>query len=253
MEPRLSSKKKVFQPRLTSTKLSARRKFEALRRSTAQADPLLSWNGSVAVRPNHTPARASSINTFQFVVPRDSSSGGFFFRITRDNKRKKEFSRKFSHLDRIRGVDEEGHVIIATGSIMRPIGWAMACALLASTFPKSASLLASVEEESVGGVVAAYRRPTRRGELTKLLPISKDTAQDAHRLERFLDDERGQRRRRSVQGKKVLNSTSYSNIYDSNKNDNIRIVSSHSWTGSRVIISRRMFRRDEKGGSNVRP
>lgn len=57
-------KKKKFESRLTSTKLSARRKFEALRRSTAQADPLLSWNGSVAVRPNHTPARASSINTF---------------------------------------------------------------------------------------------------------------------------------------------------------------------------------------------
>lgn len=87
----LFEKKKVFQPRLASTKLSARRKFEALRRSTAQADPLLSWNGSVAVRPNHTPARASSINTFQFVVPeiRPDPSGGFFD-ITRDNKRKNE-------------------------------------------------------------------------------------------------------------------------------------------------------------------
>ncbi|XP_031773164.1 uncharacterized protein LOC100870231 [Apis florea] len=82
---------------------------------------------------------------------------------------------------------------------MRPIGWAMACALLASTFPKSASLLASVEEESVDGVVAAYRRPTRRGELIELLPIFKDTAQNAHRLEQFPDDERRRRRRRSVQ------------------------------------------------------
>lgn len=103
-------------------------------------------------------------------------------------------------------------MIVATGSIMRPIGWAMACALLASTFPKSASLLASVEEESVDGVVAAYRRPTRRGELIELLPIFKDTAQNAHRLEQFPDDERRRRRRRSVQGKKILNSTSYSNI-----------------------------------------
>ncbi|KAG6794404.1 hypothetical protein HZU73_09968 [Apis mellifera caucasica] len=75
---------------------------------------------------------------------------------------------------------------------MRPIGWAMACALLASTFPKSASLLTSAEEESVGVVATAHRHPTERGKLAKLLPISKDAA---HRLEQFIDDER----RRSVQ------------------------------------------------------
>lgn len=97
-------------------------------------------------------------------------------------------------------------MIIATGSIMRPIGWAMACALLASTFPKSASLLASAEEESVGVVAtaSAHRHPTERGKLTKLLPISKDTSPDpdTHRLEQFIDDERSRRRKRSVQGKK---------------------------------------------------
>ncbi|XP_016915357.2 uncharacterized protein LOC107999843 isoform X2 [Apis cerana] len=83
---------------------------------------------------------------------------------------------------------------------MRPIGWAMACALLASTFPKSASLLISAEEESVGVVATAHRHPTGRGKLTKLLPISKDTAPDpdTHRLEQFIDDER-RRKRRSVQ------------------------------------------------------
>lgn len=94
-------------------------------------------------------------------------------------------------------------MIIATGSIMRPIGWAMACALLASTFPKSASLLTSAEEESVGVVATTHRHPTGRGKLTKLLPISKDTVPDpdTHRLEQFIDDER-RKKRRSVQGKK---------------------------------------------------
>ncbi|XP_043785739.1 uncharacterized protein LOC122711234 [Apis laboriosa] len=84
---------------------------------------------------------------------------------------------------------------------MRPIGWAMACALLASTFPKSASLLASTEEESVGVVATAHRHPTERGKPTKLLPISKDTSPDpdTHRLEQFIDDERSRRRKRSVQ------------------------------------------------------
>lgn len=48
-----------------STKLPAISIFKSVRRSTAQtsADPLLSSNGGVPVRPNHTPARAGSINT----------------------------------------------------------------------------------------------------------------------------------------------------------------------------------------------
>lgn len=76
--------------------------------------------------------------------------------------------------------------MIVTGSIMRPIGWTLACALLATTFPKSAILS---DVQSVG-VAAGYQREAGRAKVTKLLPISKVATvdPDIQELRKFLDD-----------------------------------------------------------------
>lgn len=76
--------------------------------------------------------------------------------------------------------------MIVTGSIMRPIGWTLACALLATTFPKSAILS---DVQSVG-VAASYQREAGRAKVTKLLPISKVATvdPDIQELRKFLDD-----------------------------------------------------------------
>ncbi|XP_060827599.1 uncharacterized protein LOC132913346 [Bombus pascuorum] len=69
---------------------------------------------------------------------------------------------------------------------MRPIGWTLACALLATTFPKSA-ILSNVQSV---GVAAGYQHEAGRAKVTKLLPISKDTTvdPDIQELRKFLDD-----------------------------------------------------------------
>ncbi|XP_033180504.1 uncharacterized protein LOC100745593 [Bombus impatiens] len=69
---------------------------------------------------------------------------------------------------------------------MRPIGWTLACALLATTFPKSAILS---DVQSVG-VAAGYQREAGRAKVTKLLPISKVATvdPDIQELRKFLDD-----------------------------------------------------------------
>ncbi|CAD1478076.1 unnamed protein product [Heterotrigona itama] len=71
---------------------------------------------------------------------------------------------------------------------MRPIGWTLACALLAATFPKSA-ILPGVQ--SVGVATLSYQREAGRANVTKSLPIiSKDASvdPDIQRLSKFHDD-----------------------------------------------------------------
>lgn len=88
--------------------------------------------------------------------------------------------------------------MIVTGSMMRPIGWALACALLVTTFPKSA-IPSGVKSDD--GVAAGCQREAARAGVAKLLPISKDTAPpdpDLRRLRKFLRDLLD--RRNSVQG-----------------------------------------------------
>ncbi|XP_017761514.1 PREDICTED: uncharacterized protein LOC108551765 [Eufriesea mexicana] len=71
---------------------------------------------------------------------------------------------------------------------MRPIGWTLACALLVTTFPKSA-IPSGVKSDD--GVSAGNQREVVRAKVTKLLPISKDTTPpdpDIQQLRKFLDD-----------------------------------------------------------------
>ncbi|KAK1129646.1 hypothetical protein K0M31_019360 [Melipona bicolor] len=71
---------------------------------------------------------------------------------------------------------------------MRPIGWTLACAFLAATFPKSA-ILPGVQ--SVGVAASSYQREAGRANVTESLPIvSKDAGvdPDIQQLSRFLDD-----------------------------------------------------------------
>ena len=78
--------------------------------------------------------------------------------------------------------------MIVTGSIMRPIGWTLACALLAATFPKSA-IMPGVQ--SVGVAALSYQREAGRANVTKSLRIiSKDAsvAPEIQKLSRFLGD-----------------------------------------------------------------
>ncbi|KOX79148.1 hypothetical protein WN51_07150 [Melipona quadrifasciata] len=71
---------------------------------------------------------------------------------------------------------------------MRPIGWTLACAFLAATFPKSA-ILPGVQ--SVGVAASSHQREAGRANVTESLPIvSKDAGVDLdiQELSRFLDD-----------------------------------------------------------------
>lgn len=59
---------------------------------------------------------------------------------------------------------------------MRPIGWTLACALLAATFPKSAILPGA---HSAGVAASSYQREAGRANVTESLPIiSKDASVD---------------------------------------------------------------------------
>ncbi|KAF3424724.1 hypothetical protein E2986_08541 [Frieseomelitta varia] len=71
---------------------------------------------------------------------------------------------------------------------MRPIGWTLACALLAATFPKRA-ILPGVQ--SVGVATSSYQREAGRANVTKSLSIiSKDASvdPDIQGLSWFIDD-----------------------------------------------------------------
>ena len=72
---------------------------------------------------------------------------------------------------------------------MRPIGWTLACALLAATFPKRA-ILPGVQSVGVA-TASSYQREAGRANVTKSLPIiSKDASvdPDIQELSRFIDD-----------------------------------------------------------------